>query len=639
MSTPPLHPLGLFRPLSLPQTPPALTALPVPPASPQSPVRYPQLVLRTVSPPTPAPSPHPYDHERFPEPDDPEWSPTQTREQDDEARLQRIRRQFGHMSANSRLRLLEALIADSSPTVLSPLLPLIIPKLKRDFLKTLPVELAFHVLCFVDDVRTLARAAGVSRFWRALLEDEGTWKRMCWKSGFGAEHEEGGVTAGERIRSLEFGEREEEIGTPAGRERRGTLDRESLAEFAARAEFFGLRPVDEERGETGTWFVPPAHATNVWGPETTGLGFAGGLPHVGAVDDDTISERRARLLASRNARGVGDLPLPSTPQQPVPFRNHASGSDRDDLSPRHYRTNSLSPTDPTTPTLNAPLLPAYRSPLAAYKLPSTLPPDSAAPRSSSKKPFSYKTHFKRAYLTESNWLRGPGRLLSTQMSTDDGVVTSLGFDNDYVAVGMATSKVHIFDAATGAFNKTLEGHELGVWCLVLVSKGGGPREDVKGKGRETWDENEEPIKPFKDLHINTNPTRRPTSGSSTNRLFTNDSPTARSPFFRHPRPSAENEDPPPPLATPPPPRRRRRSFHGTPTFATPGEGLRTGGMGLGAGGETGDSSQQAGVCGTARGWGREGAVVVSGGCDRDVRVWDVETGSVHPPLPLSWGLG
>lgn len=50
-------------------------------------------------------------------------------------------------------------------------------------------------------------------------------------------------------------------------------------------------------------------------------------------------------------------------------------------------------------------------------------------------------------------------------------------------------------------------------------------------------------------------------------------------------------------------------------------------MGLGAGGETGESSHQASVCGTARGYGQKGAIVVSGGCDRDVRVWDVEAGT------------
>lgn len=59
------------------------------------------------------------------------------------------------------------------------------PRLKRDFLRDLPLELALHVLSFVDLPRTLARASCVSRTWRRLLEDEWTWKEMCARHRFG----------------------------------------------------------------------------------------------------------------------------------------------------------------------------------------------------------------------------------------------------------------------------------------------------------------------------------------------------------------------------------------------------------------------------------------------------------------------
>ncbi len=38
--------------------------------------------------------------------------------------------------------------------------------------------------------------------------------------------------------------------------------------------------------------------------------------------------------------------------------------------------------------------------------------------------------------------------------------------------------------------------------------------------------------------------------------------------------------------------------------------------------------KQSDVCGSARGWGIKRPLVVSGGCDREVKVWDVETGWV-----------
>ena len=250
----------MFTPI-LPQTPPPLSIAPLlapsldadrcPPATPTpASALLSASRIRAISPPTPAPSPKPQLSSRYPL--NFEWSPPGrthhlSQEAADDFLVDTIRAQFSFMPPSLRQRLLAVLIGDTPPSSLSPLITLITPRLKRDFLKTLPVELAFHVLSFVDDVRTLARASGVSRFWRALLEDEGTWKRMCWNSGFGDAEGEQRRSAGMRIRGMEFGEREEEEGTPAGRERRGTLDREGLSEFAARAEMFGLRMEGEEK--------------------------------------------------------------------------------------------------------------------------------------------------------------------------------------------------------------------------------------------------------------------------------------------------------------------------------------------------------------------------------------------------------
>lgn len=60
----------------------------------------------------------------------------------------------------------------------------IAPRLKRDFLRSLPAELATHILGFIDDPRTLARIAQVSKYWNDLVHDEFVWKRMCIWYGF-----------------------------------------------------------------------------------------------------------------------------------------------------------------------------------------------------------------------------------------------------------------------------------------------------------------------------------------------------------------------------------------------------------------------------------------------------------------------
>lgn len=280
------------------------------------------------------------------------------------------------------------------------------------------------------------------------------------------------------------------------------------------------------------------------------------------------------------------------------------------------------------------------------------------------RPFSYKTHFKRAYLTEQAWLRGPGRLLSTQMSADRGIVTSLGYDDEWIVVGMSTSKVHVFEAETGTYVRTLDGHDQGVWCLTLVGKGGGPRPDCasaqvdasdyddaevgsgrnKGKGRAR-DELHRPL--ASPMGTTFTQGLAPPSAAHTLRSATSTSPLL-SPSFRDasstPLAASSYSSPSSPSRpssafSPQQPRRQRSAASLSPApFSSPAASRRSvapqnvygpstkGGMGIGAGGPTGDSVLQGNACGTARGWGQPGAVVVSGGCDRSVRVWDVSTG-------------
>lgn len=82
-------------------------------------------------------------------------------------------------SPDARLQYLSALLHACTPAELLFISNTIAPMLKRDFLRDLPTELALYVLGFVDTPKTLARAAQVSRGWRARVGDEWTWKRMC----------------------------------------------------------------------------------------------------------------------------------------------------------------------------------------------------------------------------------------------------------------------------------------------------------------------------------------------------------------------------------------------------------------------------------------------------------------------------
>lgn len=91
---------------------------------------------------------------------------------------------------------------------------------------------------------------------------------------------------------------------------------------------------------------------------------------------------------------------------------------------------------------------------------------------------SLKEYFQLAYLTERNWLRS-GHMLTQYASTDLAdadpdpnrrlALTCCAMDANYIVVGMTTRTVYVFSARTGELIRTLNGHESGVWCLMLVS--------------------------------------------------------------------------------------------------------------------------------------------------------------------------
>ena len=111
-----------------------------------------------------------------------------------------------HLSGSSLNALLTIILRHLTPAQLMDIASQLPARLKRDFIADLPPEIALHILSFVDDVKTLARASQVSRAWRVLANDEAPWRILCARRGFEPEEDDGAAPphgrVGSRGRSL-----------------------------------------------------------------------------------------------------------------------------------------------------------------------------------------------------------------------------------------------------------------------------------------------------------------------------------------------------------------------------------------------------------------------------------------------------
>ncbi|KOS19174.1 putative E3 ubiquitin ligase complex SCF subunit scon-2 [Escovopsis weberi] len=85
---------------------------------------------------------------------------------------------FSAAPSKQRELILQGIITQCCFPQLSAVSREVAEQLKIDFLATLPVELSYKILCYLDTV-SLCKAAQVSRRWRALADDDVVWHRMC----------------------------------------------------------------------------------------------------------------------------------------------------------------------------------------------------------------------------------------------------------------------------------------------------------------------------------------------------------------------------------------------------------------------------------------------------------------------------
>lgn len=191
---------------------------------------------------------------------------------------------------------------------------------------------------------------------------------------------------------------------------------------------------------------------------------------------------------------------------------------------------------------------------------------------------------------ERNWKHRPAILRTHRLptpSTDPNAntITSSALSRTHLVTGLANARIHVFNAQTGVPVCTLIGHEHGVWAVCLVTAGGAmdPRHKASTPAARVSLAYAPDVRSSRDAHLRHNRTPPGSAVVDPDGLDHLLSPTMRRV-----------------LALDTPPKYLSESLEFERDRTDP--------------------------CGTARGWGQPGALVVSGGCDKNIRVWDVETG-------------
>ncbi|XP_006461581.1 hypothetical protein AGABI2DRAFT_151268 [Agaricus bisporus var. bisporus H97] len=208
--------------------------------------------------------------------------------------------------------------------------------------------------------------------------------------------------------------------------------------------------------------------------------------------------------------------------------------------------------------------------------------------------FSYRRHYKLSHGIMRSWRHGGSLLQSHRLpifNPDSGVVTSLALDRDWIVVGLANSKIQIFSATTGILSRTLVGHEMGVWAVCLVSKGG-----FMATPPDRDDDSYVHRRRRKDVNGLSSAVERLTISSTQEQYISPSLKVALGLDLDEANGSTSS-----------------RSSNGDeenhpqfPDDTSPGK--------------RSDNSF------ASQGWGQPNALAVSGGCDKVLRVWDIKTG-------------
>lgn len=319
---------------------------------------------------------------------------------------------FGSAPSNHRQLVLSGLLTQCCVPQLSFLSNHLQPLLRIDFLSITPPEIAFRILSYLD-ATSLCHAAQVCKSWKRLADDDVVWHRMCeqhiglkcTKCGWGLP-----LLEKKKARS------------------RRNLEQQQQQQQQPAAQASGSnasRTADESDHED--------HDTN--------------HGQRGQSDTDSIPSHPSPPNSTSSLS-----PTEATPSLRWPGRRRSACNDQDidsERSQKRVRRNSRSPSPSTSGLKRA--APLFHSP----------EPPAKSAEVVTKRP--WKEIYSERLIVERNWRKRNYRLKVFRGHTDG--VMCLQFDDSYLITGSYDNTAKVWNIETGECLRTLTGHALCVRAL------------------------------------------------------------------------------------------------------------------------------------------------------------------------------
>lgn len=286
------------------------------------------------------------------------------------------------------------------------------PALKCDFLNLLPLELCQNMIGNLD-VRSLSRAAQVSKKWRHVVDsDEKSWKKLLDLEGFLM---------------------------PVGELERAILEGWGWHNSSRCVD------VDKDSSEAETAVTHKQWTSRTLSADSASAGSSASDQQLQNAQNKR-SKRKAVAKTKPNSRKLQ--------KRKETISVAVAQFDYESLM-RH-----ISSAD---------------GPYAAASAAAIAVPNSSVGLPSLRHLHLYKSIYRRHHLIRSNWMQDEIKPRHLAFKAHQRhVVTCLQFDTDKILTGSDDTNINVYDTQTGALRARLEGHEGGVWALqyegnVLVS--------------------------------------------------------------------------------------------------------------------------------------------------------------------------